>query len=1628
MSSDSREEARVFIDKLRENNGGIAKADREFLAQTKPHILTTFDNIRRKLGASTRALADNLYAKDTRFVYELIQNAEDNKYSIANSSSELPWLTFRLYQDRIVIDSNEDGFSKANIMAICSIGESTKSSAQGYIGEKGIGFKSVFKVAHKVHVQSGPYSFAFEHQRDGNDNGLGMVTPMNEDYLDVPDGVRTRITLHLLASCDTAALRKEFLGLPDTLLLFLKKLKRLSIHITSGGFSETERTYSLSSSENRVSLHTSHKAPFSGLVSSTKDYWISRRHVTNMPSDRDRKNINEAEVILAFPLDGNDHPVIETQHAFAFLPMRKVGYKFLIQSDFITQASREDVFDTPWNNRLLEEVAETFLQSIDGFLLHPTLRHHWIRYIPTDSVPDDLWNRIQIKLHKAISSRSLFFSRDNGRLWRANELRILIPSNKDEDGEPLFPDLAYPGPTAYISDTYDRGIDIPILKSVGLSLLSMQDLLDRLAQDLNRLSPRMHSMSPSNQWHSRVADLLISFMQHSNHTEFLKKLPIVPLNNGKWVRPRNASIFFPTSGGIDIPDGLPNLNLVDTGALRSQSRRTLFSKLGVIECEPSRIFPLIEERHRSGGTTPAQSVSYIRFIYWHHTKLPSKNLAISLAPSFVLNKQWFNPFYSRNGWTYCPRSEDLHAMSRYIGFLMPDQLKDQIRFTYPAYYDELQKCERRNDKAGVDWFREYFQIKHTPQLCRRDNMQQISSEVEYIAKHQSQSLLGVLQANWHQYCSEWDAYFKSTELPILHSDKLQRLDTTYLPLPKLKSIVSRLGLEEGFGFLKELEDIAEHTASKWAFLDRFGVVMEENVSFWLELLKKAQTNPETKIEVVFEIYANLQKYVDPESRKIKNVFEGNLVLIPPVDSESHGSWNSLDSCVWDGPEWFTFKHRLGAITQYQDLYSLFRNTLRVSNAGCDDFLAYLQDIKDSETNITSSVEAKIRHLYEQLNEETKAAWILSPKEKIKSMFDENKLIYNPGSQSWCGPSSCIWAEDTIQLPGKFSLATTYKKQKSFFLSILDVTKPNLEMHILALMQKAVVPDKRSIMQEMLNICAFDVTPQAVEKLSDCKCLPVKLPSGEIQWLHRSGTFAIVDRRDYGQIFTGRIKVLDFSLEEVHSLRPLLFTLGLGGQYLSKAVREETTVEGGSIDEHLTEDLRRKSYAICRYAAHLGSKKVKNNALAVHRTLQNMDVYVSDGISKSVSVRQNGRSVTIPQESAYFHLDQQDDKLKLYIPQSKKHQQVCLSRQLPITLLKHFGVTSALSGQALGSIMTALNLFVVDEILEEDGIIEIEGIERPEDDRELEASDSETTRIPASTSQMRASPFRSTDPETSNIPVITSQAGSPGQSARVLTPSTPPPRTGISPDLFLSPGISTPGTSTFDGLPSSPERPHLYRELLDAVIRQAEGLSNLPMKGRTIEAPMAANWGFDTLSAVSSHIPGEKEFKIGAAGELFVYELLKGLTLPGFTLANWQSTISYRVAVHERYRDLERWLGSETADIVYEDQNSFLTELLIERGYLENAIWGGHSPRYYIEVKTTIGSLETPFYCSQLQYDRMERMQLNGAANEVYLIVRVFSLGDSGMGLKVYMDPATLRRDRGLIFKTDKYSVTPGYGR
>ena len=122
------------------------------------------ERIRDNLNNSIKILANDLYSKETHFILELIQNAEDNTYEEPEPSLSF-WLTKKdptrtqSTNGALIIQNNETGFCRDNVDAICSVGQSTKKKIQGYIGEKGIGFKSVFRVTNTPYIFSNCYHF-----------------------------------------------------------------------------------------------------------------------------------------------------------------------------------------------------------------------------------------------------------------------------------------------------------------------------------------------------------------------------------------------------------------------------------------------------------------------------------------------------------------------------------------------------------------------------------------------------------------------------------------------------------------------------------------------------------------------------------------------------------------------------------------------------------------------------------------------------------------------------------------------------------------------------------------------------------------------------------------------------------------------------------------------------------------------------------------------------------------------------------------------------------------------------------------------------------------------------------------------------------------------------------------------------------------------------------------------------------------------------------------------------------------------------------------------------------------------------------------------------------------------------
>jgi len=94
-----------------------------------------------------------------------------------------------------------------------------------YIGEKGIGFKSVFTVADQVYITSGPYSFHFDKTAPA-----GMTTPILSSRYPAVRGWTT-FHLHLAPSENGSDLSTQLCDMRPTLLLFLRQLRILSIVI-----------------------------------------------------------------------------------------------------------------------------------------------------------------------------------------------------------------------------------------------------------------------------------------------------------------------------------------------------------------------------------------------------------------------------------------------------------------------------------------------------------------------------------------------------------------------------------------------------------------------------------------------------------------------------------------------------------------------------------------------------------------------------------------------------------------------------------------------------------------------------------------------------------------------------------------------------------------------------------------------------------------------------------------------------------------------------------------------------------------------------------------------------------------------------------------------------------------------------------------------------------------------------------------------------------------------------------------------------------------------------------------------------------------------------------------------------
>ncbi|KAF4973458.1 hypothetical protein FZEAL_9332 [Fusarium zealandicum] len=1336
MKARQRTSAQKLIRQIRAERGYISQTSWDKMDSTvRQEVTTALAGVLKILEPTVNTLARDLYTSNAQFVFELLQNADNNHYTQVQSG-EVPYVAFQMHQDRIIIECNQDSFNEDSIRAICAVDQSSKTGDQGYVGEKWIGFKSVFMAAWKVYIQSGPYSFYFQHRRD--DPSMGMITPIWHDATEEFPANMTRMTLYLhddgypgslLAQRDQ--IRQQLRDLRGEVLLFMRKLREIRISIFDQD-DEPETTTIFSAAQTDADRVTVTESVLEdGANESTASIYHVTRHLTGSPpksennsytgDEEKKKAYSSAEVVLAFPLTSQDIPIVAPQDVFAFLPIRHMGFSFLIQSDFVTQANQQDIVTTSARNiDLLDGISDAFTKAALQFCEHATLQYTWMRFLPLrENYPYDLfWSRLITMLEQKIRRTPLIRPRSEGALRLITGLRW-PPCVFFHNEELLLPDLE---PAVFVSRRY-RAEDCETLEAFGMPLCSMEVFFDLAKQDLLSPMSRMRSKHNSERWHAGVANFIIRILQTNQEAMILelRNMRLLPLQNAicdLWVAPNSErSVYFAETEGLAIPEHL-GFSLIRPSASANLSRRKLFELLGVQYLTVDSVRERILQRHRFPSSHVSQPstrvrVDQIKFLYaTHHGSSYQRGDydCLSLTnDNDVLCRPCLDDLYIPDDNPLGPRELLKQTYSGVESAASALSLK--VDFVHPLFLQDEPQQKHQESLTWRDWLVKHVGLRRLFRLTTKHSSKPaLSDACHYVARYQAYKFLAFLSYHWRQEGKPIEEnlalQLELQELDVLYQDgTMTRLGSGYMPLPELQYQCSRFLRNGEDSLLLHLEAPVQRSTygKRWGFLvEWLGVGIDEDLDFYLSLLEKM--DPVEGIEgckEIFELYSVIYGKLLHSSTKEKDkekvrvsIEEGFCIYVPEMGQED-SDWASPSICIWEGPETMWTKTSLKskfekAFAELGDvellnLSGFFTDVLGIPDCTCFHIMEELRSMSSAK----AKEPLRVCDLYERLE---KMVYKLCPsdQDKIKQEFARDALIYtdNQGTSVWCRISDCIWSNET-EFRRRATLSERYKHLRDFFVEFLGAQSLSLELKYRDLVhmgssQEATIESVKSGIWALNSLIPTTSQLPNAKKLLDGKLFPVRHPDGQVSLEYFTTDFSIVDRTYLGTNFGSRVKTLDFTVDEVRRLEPILTWLGMVTRYLSRVVIESSRVEG--LDKTALSSpqrsIRPRAHALYRIAYHYNSPRLRADD-DLYITLRDIKVYETDGIASMQHI----------------------------CPRDKRSQESCYARKLPFHLYEWLMTNPTTiqqerfdeKGRRLVGLILNASPWIIPGILEDEGI-------------------------------------------------------------------------------------------------------------------------------------------------------------------------------------------------------------------------------------------------------------------------------------------------------------------------------------
>ncbi|KAI7767252.1 hypothetical protein LZL87_009654 [Fusarium oxysporum] len=158
-------------------------------------------------------------------------NGDIKPFTKAPATTETPKTEFRIYDfDRILIEYNDDGLTKADLEAIC---QPVPKEQTG-----GSNFRTIVVANRKVHIQAGNFPFDFQHNIFDPEDSIMRPIWISPTEI-IPNMTRFTLYLHDQGSKEEVEslrkiIRSQFEKLHDASLVFLKDIKWMRIEFLDG--------------------------------------------------------------------------------------------------------------------------------------------------------------------------------------------------------------------------------------------------------------------------------------------------------------------------------------------------------------------------------------------------------------------------------------------------------------------------------------------------------------------------------------------------------------------------------------------------------------------------------------------------------------------------------------------------------------------------------------------------------------------------------------------------------------------------------------------------------------------------------------------------------------------------------------------------------------------------------------------------------------------------------------------------------------------------------------------------------------------------------------------------------------------------------------------------------------------------------------------------------------------------------------------------------------------------------------------------------------------------------------------------------------------------------------------------